>query len=121
MDVDEKEKEEREGIEYTTELIPYKEMLIHSIRCNCLLDINQNGAVGNTSRFLEAIMYNKKLLTNNLAAKESEFYQPAYMFVFHDITEVNPEFILQDTQVDYHYHNEFSPVGLIKTIDNLIK
>ena len=120
MDVDEQEKEVRDGIEYTSELIPYKEMLIHSVRCHCLLDINQNGAVGNTSRFLEAIMYNKRLLTNNLAAKESEFYKPEYMMVFEDITEVDPVFILQDIQVDYQYHNEFSPIGLLETIDNLI-
>jgi hypothetical protein len=120
MDVNEEEKELRDGIIYTHDLIPYREMLIRSQRCNCLLDINQEGAVGNTSRFLEAIVYNKKLITNNQTARDSKFYNPNYICVFADVTEIKPEFILSSVEVDYKYNNEFSPVGLIETINHVI-
>ena len=120
MDVSEDEKENRDGIIYTHDLIPYREMLIHSQRCNCLLDINQEGAVGNTSRFLEAIIYNKKLITNNQTARDSKFYNPNFICIFDDVTDINPEFILSTIEVDYNYNNEFSPLGLIETIDHVI-
>ena len=112
--------EQREGIEYTHELIPYREMLLHSIRCKCMLEINQEGAVGNTSRFLEAVMYNKKLITNSQSIKNEHFYNPQYIKIFNKITEVDVDFILDDKPVEYGYRNEFSPVGLIEKIETVL-
>lgn len=120
MDAKGGEAEKREGIEYTHELIPYREMLIHSLRCKCMLEINQDGAIGMTSRFLEAVMYNKKLITNSLAVKDSPFYKQQYIRLFDKITEVDPSFVLDDAPVDYGYRNKFSPIGLIEHIDEVI-
>lgn len=120
MDAKTTEADMREGIEYTHELIPYREMLLRSIRCKCMLEINQDGAVGMTSRFLEAVMYNKKLITNSQPVKDSPFYRPEYIKLYDNITEIDPSFVLDDTPVDYGYNNEFSPIGLIEHIDNVI-
>lgn len=120
MDAKAGETDKREGIEYTHELIPYREMLIHSLRCKCMLEINQDGAVGMTSRFLEAVMYNKKLITNSQPVKKSPFYNPRFIKLYDKITEVDPQFVLDEKPVDYGYKNEFSPIGLIKYIDEVI-
>ena len=120
MDAKTTEADMREGIEYTHELIPYREMLIHSLRCKCMLEINQDGAVGMTSRFLEAVMYNKKLITNSIAVKDSPFYRPQYIQVYNSITEVSPAFVLDNQPVDFGYQNEFSPIGLLEHIDDVI-
>lgn len=120
MDAKTTDADMREGIEYTHELIPYREMLIHSIRCKCMLEINQDGAMGMTSRFLEAVMYNKKLITNSRAVKDSPFYRPQYIKVFDRISEVLPAFVLDDQPVDFGYQNEFSPIGLLEHIDDVL-
>lgn len=120
MDVKDCDRLERDGIEYTNDLIPYREMLLYSLQCKCLLEINQENAVGNTSRLLEAIMYNKKLITNNKSARNIKFYNPNYVRIFNDITEIKPDFILNENEVDYGYNNEFSPTGLIQRVDELL-
>lgn len=120
MDVDEKEKEIRAGIEYINEFMPYRRMLELSVQSNCILEISQEGAVGNTSRFLEAVIYNKKLVTNNRGILNEKYYNPKFMKVYNSITEISPSFIKEEIDVDYEYAEDFSPVGLIKCIDNVI-
>ena len=120
MDANEKESDLREGIDYTKELIPYRQMLLYSIRCRCMLEINQEGAVGNTSRFLEAVMYNKRLITNSESVRNDNFYKPEFIKIFRDIREIDPAFIKEDIVVDYNYKNEFSPVGLIECINGIV-
>ena len=85
-----------------------------------MLELNQDGAVGMTSRFLEAVMYNKKLITNSIAVKDSPFYRPQYIQVYNSITEVSPAFVLDNQPVDFGYQNEFSPIGLLEHIDDVI-
>ena len=85
-----------------------------------MLEINQDGAVGMTSRFLEAVMYNKKLITNSQSVKDSPFYRPQFIKLYGKITEVNPSFVLDESPVDYGYNNEFSPIGLLEHIDEVI-
>jgi hypothetical protein len=65
-------------------------------------------------------MYNKKLITNSQPVKDSPFYRPEYIKLYDNITEIDPSFVLDDTPVDYGYNNEFSPIGLIEHIDNVI-
>lgn len=57
----------------------YREILYRSIRSKCLLEINQQGAIGCTSRFIEADLNNKKLITDNLFIKHSKFYDKHYI------------------------------------------
>lgn len=109
------------GVTYADANMPYMEMLYRSINSRCMLDINQGGAVGFTSRFLEAVMYNKKLIVNNPYVKKSKFYIPEFIQCVDSIEDIDPEFVYKDTaSVDYLYHDEFSPVNLIKQIEGLL-
>lgn len=120
LDVNEKEKVSRDGIEYIDEFMPYRKMLELSIQSKCMLEISQDGAVGNTSRFLEAVIYNKKLITNNRGILNEKYYNPKYMKVYGSITEISPSFINEEIDVDYAYSGDFSPVGLVRCIDDII-
>lgn len=114
---DENEKKKMPGVVYLDHDFSYYEMLSRSINAKCLLDINQKGAVGYTSRFLEAVMYNKKLITNNRAILESKFYKSDRIMLIDSVDDLDPTFI-DDSPVDYNYNNEFSPIHLINSIDN---
>ena len=106
------------GIEYGDTYLTYREMLQRSIDAKCLLDINQGNSVGYTSRFLEAVMYNKILITDNFAVKNHMMYNPNYIQCFKTVDDIDVNILTQDIEkVNYHYTDEFSPIHMIETID----
>lgn len=113
------EKEYRDGITYADAYMPYNEVLYNSVNARCMFDINQGGADGFTTRFLEAVMYNKRFITDNLSVKESPFYKPEFMQVVKTVDEIDPEFVRLG-EVDYQYNGEFSPIHLIEQIDEVL-
>lgn len=121
--VPEAERRSLPGVTYADKFMTYREMLYRTINSRCVLEINQGGAVGYTSRFLEAVMYNKKLITDNVTIRNTKFYDPRYIQCVDDVHDIRPEFVTTDVgEVDYHYNNEFSPIHLIEQIDEeLIK
>lgn len=114
------EKIERPGIVYSKKSMTYLEMLDYSVNSRCLLDINQKGAVGYTSRFLEAVMFNKQLITNNTDVMKTKFYDSKKIMVVESPNDIISGFMCEDG-VDYHYNGEFSPVRRIELIDSLLK
>ncbi len=118
--VDKEKRVMLEGVEYGDSFIPYSEMLYHSVNSRCILEINQDNADGYTSRFLEAVMFNKKLITNNTSIKGSEFYTPDYIQIVDDFSRIDTEFVKRDMDVDYRYDGQFSPLKLIERIDSVL-
>ena len=115
MGAKEIEQVHRDGIYYIDKMMSYRRMLEYSIMSKCLLDINQEGALGFTSRFLEAIIYNKKLLTDNSSVIATKFYQSNGIFYSNDIIDVSMDFFMQDAP-NYNYDGEFSPVHFVEII-----
>lgn len=107
---------ERDGITYSDTFIPYIEMLYKSVNSKCMFDVNQGGAVGYTSRFLEAIMYNKLFITDNPAVKNTDYFKTGNIQYYENIQDIDLTFI-DNRSVDYNYNGEFSPIHLIKRID----
>lgn len=105
------------GITYSDSFMPYNQMLFRTINSRCMLDINQSGAVGYTSRFLEAVIYNKKIILDNPAVKNSRYYDPKYIQLVDSIGDIDPNFVISGDVVDYGYQGDFSPVRLISLID----
>ena len=118
--VEESKRVELPGIEYGNSFIPYSEMLFHSVNSRCILEINQDLADGYTSRFLEAVMFNKKLITNNESVRNSEFFRPDYIQIVNDFSKINTDFVNNNVKVDYKYNNQFSPLHLISKIDSIL-
>lgn len=111
------------GIIYADENMSYVEMLRHTVNTRCVLEINQENADGYTSRFLEAVIFGKRLITNNTSIKSHKFYKSGYIQVVEDMSDIDVSFIADDNGfVDYNYQGEFSPLRMIERIDEeLIK
>lgn len=121
--VPKEERRELPGIVYADNTMSYYEMLEHTVNTRCILEINQAGAVGYTSRFLEAVIYGKKMITNNQAIKESKFYDTGNIQVIENMKDIDTDFIKHGKEfVDYKYNGEFSPFRMIDRVEEeLIK
>ncbi len=107
------------GIEYLDNDITYAKMLAYTIKTRCILEINPQGMVGYTSRFLEAIMYNKKLITNNPYIKKSSFYDERFIELFNKAEDVDFS-LIEKQDPNYNYKDEFSPIHLIEQIEKIL-
>lgn len=108
---------------YYNQFMPYKEMLCRSYNAKCLLDINQGGTAGGyTSRFYEAIMYDRKLISDNPITNQSKFYNDKDMIYVTRPEDITDEFIRNiGSKVDYQYNDEFSPIRMIETVEQILK
>lgn len=122
--VPEEQRTALEGVEYANKNMTYRQMLECSVNARCILEINQEGAVGYTSRFLEAVMFDRMLLTDNSYIKTSKFYSPDRICCFDSADQIDDKFISliadKNYKIDYNYNGEFSPVHLIEQIDRTL-
>lgn len=63
------------------EKLSYPEYLKRLSQTQCVIDICQKGQTGLTRRPLEALFYDKKLVTNNDKIVEYDFYKPENIFL----------------------------------------
>ena len=110
-----------DGIIYADKPMPFTEYLAREASANCLLEILQKGSTGKTYRMIEAIIYNKKLITNCPEIKNSKYYNQDYVIYFEDEDAVSPEFIKMDVgEIDYKYSGDFSRKAFFEFIDDLM-
>ncbi|MBE5912932.1 MAG: hypothetical protein E7274_02595 [Pseudobutyrivibrio ruminis] len=67
--------------------IPYGEIRKRISKSKAILEINQSGQIGCTLRALEALFFQKKLLTTNGAVKNEEFYNENNIYILDDKLE----------------------------------
>lgn len=103
-------------------LLDYKDMLHKTLEAKCILEIVRQQQAGLTLRAYEAIVYNKKLLTNNPTILKSPYYNSNYIHYFKNIEDIDWRWVKNDVDVNYNYQNDFSPSRLITDmIDKLNK
>lgn len=105
-----------EGIRYN-EWLNYGQILKYIQHSNCIVEIMDGKQEGVTLRTMEAICYNKRLLTNNQSMKESRYYNTGNIQVFRSPDEIDVNFVMSRDKVDYKYDGEFSPVHLLEHIN----
>lgn len=115
--IDGNEKNIHPGIRTIRSSMPYEEMLQRTIKSKCIIEITQQNIDSFSSRYLEALCYNKRLITDVKAVTSSKYYDPKNMFVIEKPEDVNPEFIKSKEPVNYHYDDFYSPINMIKSID----
>lgn len=103
---------------FADEIMPYEEMLEKTINSRCVLELSQDEEYGFTSRSQEAIIYNKKLITDSLIVKEQKFYPSKDILFINDVADINPEFVKENSEVDYGYDGEYSPLRMVENIEN---
>ena len=121
VDVQDNEKVIAEGIHYAKKMMSYRNMLEHSIASKCILEINQSGADGYTSRFLESVMYGRRLLTDNSSVKNTRFYDSGYIYYLDADMYVPKSFFEGAREVDYCYNEQFSPITFLNRVEEILK
>lgn len=96
--------------------IPYPEVLEKVKSSNCILEILQEGQETQSIRYFEALVYNKKLLTNNRHVSELPYYDERFMKYFKDFNEIDAAWISERAPIEYGYRGEYSPIHLIDFI-----
>lgn len=75
---------ELNGIYYLDNPLAYEENLKLVAKAKCLLELVQTDCVGWTFRTSEALLYQKKLITNNIEIKKAPFYNNVDVFLLDD-------------------------------------
>lgn len=102
-----------EGITYSKKYLSperyFKEYIAPS---KCLLEISNPESGALTARVREAIMYDKKLLTNNPKVTNIPFFNNKMIQVYNNVESIDVTFFDRPS-MSYNYSDEFSPMKLL--------
>ena len=102
----------------------YQDNLQHVIHTKCLLEIMQKNGFGFTQRVVEAVVLNKKLLTNNPTVNDAPFFRKDYISQFSSPSSIDREFVKQirsSSKINYSYKEELSPINFLRFVDKKIR
>ena len=97
--------------------INYLKVIAEIKSTNCILEVLQEGQNVQSIRYFEAVVYNKKLLSNNPNLKKLPFYDERYMKYFENVNDIDWQWVQKKEMIDYKYNNEFSPIHMIEMIE----
>lgn len=107
------------GIQYIEERWHYRDIRQLVRKSRCLLELKNNtNIVGCSLRIQEAVMFNKKILTNN----ENVYDMPGCgeethrVQLFKSIDDINWEFVKKDIVLNYQYKNEYSAIKWLEKL-----
>ncbi len=110
-----------EGISYYDGTVSYRENLKLCASSKCILELLQQEASSPTFRTWEAIMLNKKLVTNNHSITGSEIYDNRYLSVFNTVEDMDWGFIKAENSFCHQqnpYQQRIMPSSLIHFIED---
>ena len=107
------------GLVYLKKPISYNEVVRKTKGSKCLLEVLQAGQKVQSLRYLEAVVYNKKILSNNINITELPYYDSRYMRYFDKIEDIDLDWIKEDCQINYGYKGDFSPLLLVDFIKRM--
>lgn len=103
---------------YCDKNITYEQNLVNARETDCIVDITQDAQIGWTLRVLEALYFNKKLITNNISLLNSNIYSSHRVFIIgHDSWDRFSDFLeaeLKPLRDDILY--QYSPDYMIERI-----
>jgi len=99
---------EMEGLYCQKEYMCYEQTIKNVLNSNCLLEVLCEGQHSSSLRYYEAVVYNKKLLTNNANIVNMSYYNPDYIKVFQKVSDIDVNWIKDDRDVNYNYNGDFS-------------
>lgn len=91
----------------------YKEYISKS---RCLLELTLENTNAITARVREAIIYDKKVLSNNEDLRNYSFYNSDMMKIISSEDEIETSFF-SNKRISYGYNGEFSPIGFLNQLE----
>lgn len=71
--------------------VKYLDMLKNIKKSNCILDLKGEGQIGLTTRIMEALLNETKIITNNKKIIKYKFYDEENIFIFENIENIDIE------------------------------
>ena len=105
-----------DGITYNQRLA-YQDVVVQTLRSGCILEILNPGQHGNTLRYKEAVVYGRRLVSNNPDILTSQYYDPRYMQYFERPEDIDMQWLLADERASYPYEGEYSPMTMIRMME----
>ncbi len=102
-----------------TSRLPYLDVIKRSISSKAILEIVSDGQNGVTERFYDALMYNRKFITNNSSVLHHPYYNSKYMKVFEKPSDIDIKWLLNDETVEYNYDGKYTPKGMYKMLEEM--
>lgn len=102
----------------------YDDNLKHISKTKCLLELMQKEGRGYTQRMMEAIMYDKLIITNNPTVNHAPFFNPLNILQYSDIESIANDltfFHNFERSVDHQYKDNISPIKLLQFITENLK
>lgn len=113
--------EKRNGIYYRRTPLSYLEILEIEKKSKCLLELKIPPYNACTLRVQEAIVFNKKLITDNKNVYEMPCCEESKaILVFEDIDDLDVGFVKSDNELGFVYQDEFSPKTFLERIEQLL-
>jgi hypothetical protein len=97
----------------------YLDNLRHINKTRCMLELMQKNGHGYTQRMMEAIVYDKKIITNNPTIKIAPFYNPDNIHHIENVESITDNATFYENfsrQADHSYKEEISPIRLLEFI-----
>ena len=104
-----------------TSWIPYGETVANVQRTNCILEILAAHNQESTLRYKEAVLYNKKLLTNNPNIAQLPYYDPRWMRTFQTADDIDLDWLHTVEPIDYGYRGDYSAETFLKRVEELTR
>lgn len=117
-DVDEEDIEEIKDVIFNQRMA-YCDELRMAYNTDCIIEIVRDGQNGISLRTCEAVAFRKKLITNNKSIAKMPFYNPQFMKIISDENDIDLDFIRSLVNVDYGERNYFSPLLILKQLEEL--
>lgn len=99
-----------------SDYIPYAKMLRIMASSTCLLELVAKGQSGCSFRYYEAVIYNKKLISNCQNIKKMPYYDPRFMKIIQSSDDIDYNWIVNGEKVDYQYRGTFTVRNFAKMI-----
>ena len=109
----------RPGIVYGNKEIPTDEADKYIESSKCILDLAPYGTTALTSRHREAVIYGKKLLSNNKSLLNDKYYSTGNMQYFNSVDEIDVSFFKKE-QSDYGYQGEYRATNFLVNLEKLV-
>lgn len=109
------------GFEFRSEKIPLQNLPDYYASAKAIVDLVRPGQNGLSFRFFEAMALKKKMITNNSAVKNYDFYNPTNIFVIEDnIAEIPQDFFERPYEdLPQHIYHKYTLESWVNTIFNL--
>ena len=98
--------------------IDYDKVISLLKKSKCVVELLAENQKGSTLRYVEAVCFNKLLLTNNVDAVHDMYFQSGNVQIFNNESDFSTSFIKDSAISPYNYEGEYSPIHFLNELSS---